>query len=167
MIERIKPWWQSLALRERHLLTVGGGLLVVMILWYGLWSPLQQQIKNSELQVERQRQTLHWMQSKSSELRNLQATSATGVGAVLNGSVEATLYQSARQFQLSIQRIQPQGKQFSVDIANASFNQLLDWFLLLEQQYGISVTGIELTAEPSRQGVVQVRRLLLRGSDND
>lgn len=136
-----------------------------MLLWFTVYQPIQRAKNNAQQQVKRHQQALIWMQQHSAELITLQKESN-----IINNqtdSLESMIYQSAKQNQITIQRLQPQGKQILAEIGVVTFSQLLDWFIQLEQKFNIKVMSIEINADNKQSGIVQVRHLLLQGVTSD
>lgn len=165
MKEHLISWWRGRERREKQLLVFVGILFIIMLLWFTVYQPIQRAKNNAQQQVKRHQQALIWMQQHSAELITLQKESN-----IINNqtdSLESMIYQSAKQNQITIQRLQPQGKQILAEIGVVTFSQLLDWFIQLEQKFNIKVMSIEINADNKQSGVVQVRHLLLQGVTSD
>lgn len=165
MKEHLISWWRGRERREKQLLVFVGILFIIMLLWFTVYQPIQRAKNNAQQQVKRHQQALIWMQQHSAELITLQKESN-----IINNqtdSLESMIYQSAKQNQITIQRLQPQGKQILAEIGVVTFSQLLDWFIQLEQKFNIKVMSIEINADNKQSGIVQVRHLLLQGVTSD
>lgn len=165
MKEQIISWWIKRERREKQLLVFVAILFVIMLLWFTVYQPIQREKSNAQQQVKRHQQALIWMQAHSAELITLQKES--NVIHNKTDSIESMIYQSAKKNQVTIQRLQPQGKQILAEIGGVTFSQLLDWFIQLEQQFNIKVMAIEINADNKQSGLVQVKHLLLQGVNGD
>lgn len=165
MTVHIVSWWMGREQREKQLLIFVGILFIIMVLWFAVYQPIQRAKNNALQQVKRHQQALIWMQQHSAELITLRKES--NVTRSQTDSIESMIYQSAKQNQIAIQRLQPQGKQILAEIRLVTFNQLLDWFVQLEQKFNIKVMAIEINADNKQPGIIQVRRLLLQGVTGD
>lgn len=165
MKEQIISWWIKRERREKQLLVFVAILFVIMLLWFTIYQPIQREKSNAQQQVKRHQQALIWMQTHSAELKTLQKES--NVIHNKTDSIESMIYQSAKKNQVTIQRLQPQGKQILAEIGGVTFSQLLDWFIQLEQQFNIKVMAIEINGDNKQSGLVQVKHLLLQGVNGD
>ena len=68
-IEKLKIKWQSLNIRERFYLKLGSIFIVLVIIYYGLISPLNNSIDNLQQQITAQRSLALWMQPRVKALR--------------------------------------------------------------------------------------------------
>ena len=154
----MKQWWQNLTSRERQIVLAGGLMLLLVILYQNLWSPLQQHLRLQRNQVQQLQQQLGWMQQQAPLVRQLKR--APSPGASRTGDITGTLSNSSQAYQIALKRIQPQGDNALVEIDITGFDQLVNWLGMLEQQHGITPQQIDLqrTGEP---GKIQVKRLLL------
>jgi general secretion pathway protein M len=155
----MKQWWINLAERERQLLLAGSFALVVAIVYWGGWHPLQQALQQSRSQVQQLQQQLLWMQQQAPLVSQLKQTAHKD--DVSNTDIASALSVSSKTQHLLLKRIQPQGSSALVELDALGFDQLTSWLDLLERQYGIIPQQIELQTLPEHAGKVQVKRLLL------
>jgi len=155
----MKQWWLNLAARERRILLLGGFAVLIALLYWEGWHPLQQNLQQSRTQVQQLHQQLNWMREQAPLVNQLKQTSRTN--APSNIDIASALTASSQTQQLILKRIQPQGENAQVELETVDFAQLLAWLDLLEQQYGITPQQIELQSLPGLAGKVLVKRLLL------
>ncbi len=160
----MKAWWEQLAEREQRLLMVVAALLVVAILYWGLWAPLANGAAHSQQQRVTAERELAWLQAQAeSYVRRggSKATSATPPADV--SAMSALINSSSRGFSITISRMQPQGEMLQVWIDEVPWQQLLGWLGQLQREHGVVVNSVDL-ARGDSQGRVKVRRLeLTRG----
>ncbi|NCB61197.1 MAG: T9SS type A sorting domain-containing protein [Gammaproteobacteria bacterium] len=146
----MKQWWQNLTTRERQIVLAGGLMLLLVILYQNLWSPLQQHLRLQRNQVQQLQQQLGWMQQQAPLVRQLKR--APSPGASRTGDITGTLSNSSQAYQIALKRIQPQGDNALVEIDITGFDQLVNWLGMLEQQHGITPQQIDLqrTGEPGK-----------------
>lgn len=155
----MKTWWSGLSGREQRLLGVAGGALLLMLLYWGAWQPFRDQLEQGRRRVASQQQILDWMQAQGQLVQRLQGN--RGRRPDLSTPLDAVVSKTAGQFQLQITRLQPSGQQLQLEMTQADFNKLLGWLQRLEQEFGVRVQQLDLSALEERQGQVRVRRLLL------
>ena len=151
--------WQALSERERRLLLVGGGALLLAFVYWGLWQPFQTGLAESRARVASQQATLAWMQEQGGRVLSLQRQGGAKVD--LSGSLESVVNQSASRAKITLTRMQSLSGQVQVEIERLPIDRWLEWVRQLEEQYGITVAALELAALPEIKGEVKVRRLVL------
>nr|WP_281241984.1 type II secretion system protein M [Ferrimonas sediminum] len=151
----VKLWWSRLNPRERQMLTLAAPFLVVGLFYWMVWQPLG----NAVIQAER------GLKSEQAKLASLKADAGrylsqkSGAGTQARGSLSQLATESARQFALSIDRMQPQGDKLQVWLDESSFDGLLNWLSYLSEQ-GVRVEALDLSRADAN-GKVEVRRLQL------
>jgi len=159
MMQTLMQRWQALSERERRLLLLGGGALLLAFLYWGLWQPFQQGLADSRERVASQQATLAWMQEQGGRVLSLQRQGGAKVD--LSGSLESVVNQSASRAKITLTRMQSMKDQVQVEIERLPFERWLDWVRQLEEQYGVTVASLELAALPEIKGEVRIRRLVL------
>lgn len=154
----MKQWWRQLAERERQILLLGAASVLFALLYWGGWAPLQQNLQQSRGQLKQLQQQLDWMQQQAPLVHQLKQTAP--LNHVVEIDMASAITASSQTKKMTLKRIQPQGDNTLVELDIVSFDQLVNWLDLLEQQYGISAQQIELQSLPI-VGQVQVKRLLL------
>ncbi|WJV52592.1 type II secretion system protein M [Prodigiosinella aquatilis] len=157
-MNELRQHWQSMSLRERRLMLVCVGLVVLCLLYYLLWQPWQRQSQQWRLMIERERQTVSWMPKQAARLPTPRGRKQVSGREV---SLTVLIPQTAAQYGITIQRLQPQGNQVSVTLSRSDFNSLMHWLLELEQKNGVITQVLEVAAVENSMGNVDVSRLLL------
>lgn len=155
----MKQWWFNLAERERQLLLVGAASILIGMLYWGIWAPLQHYRQASELRVKQLQQQFDWMQQQAPLIHQLAQSKPSNNRRNIDIASAITL--SSQTQKMALKRLQPQGDNALVELDIVNFDQLIQWLALLEQQYNIQPQQIELQALPTSIGNVQVKRLLL------
>ena len=153
----MKSRWNSLSQRERLLVGVGGALLVLMVIYWGAWRPFSNSIETAEQQLSKQREALSWMQLRAGDLRQQPAGARQPDRST---TLEAVANTTSRQLGVSLTRLQPTEQDLLVELQVLEFERLMNWLVVMERDYGVSVKVIELAAEGGK-GMVRVRRLQL------
>ncbi|MAA75269.1 MAG: general secretion pathway protein GspM [Salinisphaeraceae bacterium] len=161
----MKAWWASLAERERQILGLGGGVLLITLFFLLVWEPLGESIETLERQMASQQELNARLLQIAEEA---DAARASGAAATLKGQNQAlfsVVDQSSRSAGLrdAITRIQPEGDdQAAVTLEAAGFNPLMFWLHTLEMEYGIGTASLSVSAADSN-GEVDARLTLKRG----
>ena len=158
----MKEQWQQLSLREKRLVVITAIVVMVSLLYFMIWQPLQDGIDTSRVRVSAQINTLQQIRAQATEAKQLRASKTRG-GTRGGGSLLVIIERTAQQRNLksSLQKVQPEGQDgVRVWVENASFDQLIDWLDLLENKNTIYVSEIyiERQKEPGRIN----SRILLR-----
>ena len=153
----MKAWWLGLNTREQKLIASLSGVFVIFLLYSFIWQPLNENIEKGQKKLSRQQELLSWV---SSETTRYKAASKNSQGKSSAGSLSSIINRSAKQNNLTITRVQPQGSDIQVWIDNVAFKQLLSWLQQLSNDQGIQVKAIDLT-RGEQAGQVRVKRLQL------
>lgn len=159
----MKEKWQQLSSREKRLVILTAVVVMITVVYFMIWQPLQDGIQTSRVRVKAQHQTLAEMQEQAAEARQLLAAQRQGNDSRSSGSLLVIIERTAQSKNLKsrLQKVQPEGEDsVRVWVENASFDQLIDWLALLENRNTIYVSEIiiERQKEPGRVN----SRILLR-----
>ncbi|GHG03946.1 type II secretion system protein GspM [Thalassotalea marina] len=152
----MKQWWQNLQTREQQLVLVMLPFVVIFMFYQLIWSPLNEAIAAADKKLSRQQELATWVNTETARLK----ASTGGQAKGWTGSLSSAINRSARQRNITISRVQPQGSDVQVWIDNIEFNRLLDWFSVLANEQGIYVKSVDLT-QGNAAGEVVVKRLQL------
>ncbi|MBI5450372.1 MAG: type II secretion system protein M [Gammaproteobacteria bacterium] len=156
-------YWQNLQTRERRLILAALLLVLPLLLYLGVWRPLQQQVNTLQHRVEAQQETEAWMQQAAAEVLRLRARDGA---ATSGGSLLATMERSTRQYNLgmALKRVEPDGiGKVRVQFESAEFDRLVEWLEALAVQHTIQVESATLDRQ-STAGIVNAQ-LVLIGSE--
>jgi general secretion pathway protein M len=155
-MEQFKEWWGSITAREQQLTMVSLILVCIAVLYWGIWTPLTDQLSESKKQLTRAEATLSWTKEKASLLLGAGA----GKQQAKRGDLSQILNSSARKNGITFSRIVNKQDKIEVWITNVEFDLFLKWLTTLNNQYGVSVLNADL-AKTSQKGYIKVNRLLL------
>ncbi|USD37809.1 MULTISPECIES: type II secretion system protein M [Ferrimonas] len=155
MMAAVKLWWSKLNPRERQMLTLAAPFLVVGLFYWMVWQPLGSAVTQAERGLKSEQAKLASLKADASRYLNQKS----GSGTQARGSLSQLATESARQFALSIDRMQPQGDKLQVWLDESSFDGLLNWLSFLSEQ-GVRVEALDLSRADTN-GKVEVRRLQL------
>jgi general secretion pathway protein M len=158
----MKDWFAGLEPRERRLVTGGGVLLLVLLLYLMIWEPIAGNYQGLKDGVAEQKKTLAWMKQGAAELKLLQRGGSSAARGLGGRSLLAVVDQSARSGGLgpAIKRIEPEGsKGVKVWLEGVAFDPMILWLGQITRTYQIETSII--TIEPQGGGRVNARLTLL------
>lgn len=155
--QQLKPYWNSRNAREQLTLKLLGVTLLLALIYYAIIMPLQNARAAAETKLYNSQQLLGWVQQNIA--RYQAAGGDPSSTTAIAGSLQQNVTNVARNYNLSIARIQPQNNDLIVVIDEAPFNQVLEFMQAL-QNTGISVKSVDI-AEQGAPGQVRVRRIVV------
>lgn len=159
----MKQWLASREPRERRALLLGLIAVVAVVLYAGVWQPLNREVGRLQSAVTRQQADLAWMKRAAAEVGKLRANQSRRPAADSGQSLLALVDASSRGAHLDkvIRRLEPQGTdQVQVWIEGAGFDALARWLVGLQAQSGVEVTLASM--EQKGVGTVDARLTLAR-----
>ncbi|MEI6898027.1 MAG: type II secretion system protein M [Psychromonas sp.] len=153
---QFKEWWESISQREQQLSILSVVVIAIAILYWGIWTPLTEQLNDSNKQLMRAQKTLSWTQEKVAIV--LQASAGNPQRRSVN--LTQILNTSARQNNINFSRIMNKNDRIEVWINEVEFNNFIKWLAKLSNRHGITVLNADL-AKTNRSGYIKVNRLLL------
>ena len=141
-MNKLTLWYAGLARREQKMVGIGGIVVALMILVFGIIVPLQSAGANAQRRNDSKRDDLAWMREHAAEIRSAgnQLTQDTGEAPVVlvdrigreSGLAEA------------LRGTQPSGSGVRVQLEAAPFDTLVAWLDALDQRYGFAVESISV-----------------------
>jgi len=134
-----RAWYEILAERERRLVLVAGGFVAIALLWLLLVLPLHTITAKRAARVEKKTADLVWMRSMAPQVA---AARSSGSTTSSNESLVVLIDRTARQAGLgsSLRDQSPNGQHsLRLRLESASFDSLVAWLALLQQQHGVAV----------------------------
>jgi len=142
----MKQWWLGLQANERRMLVIGALALGLILPYFVIWSPIQDDVAALQKQVQEQRAVKRWMTQAAVEVKQL----GGGGGAVRpqdGRSLMAVVDQTAKRSGLGsgLKRLEPEGQTaVKVWLEQVSFDDMLRWLSSLEQKNGLAVATITI-----------------------
>jgi general secretion pathway protein M len=155
----MKQWFLSRQPQERLALIVMAIFLIGAALYTLFWIPLNEDIAQKNTWVTEQKKTLDWMQQTAIKINQLKPDSKAGQNKKSNESLITTIDRTAKQQRLRdvVKRIKPQGNdKAQLWLEQASFDRMVRWLDLLQQQHNISITTITVDRQ-SGSGLINAR----------
>jgi general secretion pathway protein M len=139
----VKTWFAGLDPRERRLVMAAAALLLVLLLYVGLWEPLVNNVDRLRSSTAQQQSVLSWMQQAAQEVKQLRG-GGTVARPATGQSLLSLVDSSAKAGRLgtALKRVQPDGEQrVRVWLEAASFDDLVRWLTTLQQRQGVHVVS--------------------------
>jgi general secretion pathway protein M len=156
-MENMRIWWQSIAIREQQLVGFCAVVLVIGIVYWGIWAPISNAQEAAERDNIAAQKTLNYVKQSANKITGLKQA---GAQAKVPGSLSSIVNQTAGQYQLEITRMQPQGDKIQLWMDDVPFDALLGYLNDLVTQKGLTLDSVDLT-ESDVAGFVKVRRIQL------
>lgn len=154
----MKDWFKGLEQREQNLVLMLAGVLCIAFTYFAIYQPLSDKLTRAQSGLEREQRLLAWVESNGAKLAALRASSGGSVN-VGNQSLEQIINGSARRYQLTLNRLQPQSQKLQVTLDNAPFTQLLAWIQELQLSNGVTIEVAEFRPQ-SAPGFVKTRLIV-------
>jgi general secretion pathway protein M len=155
-IEAVRQWWLALSARERLMLSVLGVVLLAVVGWYGVATPLMGLSKASRERVE-------LASTQLASLRALAASRPAGAAAPSAGTAQSLVEAAAGKAGVSIaRRRQDANGRFTIWVSTIDARALLPWLASLERDGGVAVT--DFTASRQDNGAVEAEITFAKAS---
>ncbi|MEI5999100.1 type II secretion system protein M [Paraburkholderia bengalensis] len=145
--ELLNAWagfWEVRTPREKALLTWGGAVLAVVIVWSVLWAPAQEGRARLRASIPSLQRQLSQMTAQANEARSLSAA-AQGV-APTGGALKDALAASLNDHGLAATQVQVLGNAVQIQLKNASFPAWTLWLDDARKQFKVQVAETHVTA---------------------
>lgn len=140
-------WWLERTQRERYIISIGGAIATVLIVYVLIWEPLTAHIANLRQDVLQDNALLSWMDSAASRIdqfRKQGYTRKQPSTQALLVTVEQSLMQSKlSQYVANTQ--QQSNQQINLALKNVPFDRMMDWIETLWKVNNITVTNLAAT----------------------
>ena len=158
MMESI-PFWRRLSSREQMAMSGGAGLLVVVLLVFYVWQPLEKERTRLRTSLPTLRLEAQQMRVDAAEVPRLNSTAKPSSNA---GGLRAAVEQAASVHGLQVTQVSSEGtNKLSITLAVAPFDSWVKWLAALQAQYAIRLESCRVDAL-SQAGMVKVQAVLVR-----
>ena len=153
MITRLHGWWRSRTLREQKLLLVAGALVSSMILWFGIWRPIDGALVDARKRHERAVLALADARSQADAIRVLGRVAPSAMSAPLLTAIG----QLAGEAGFTVTRIEPQSaRQVNLVLSAVRGPALFTWVSELERRHGLIVDRLSARANSDATLAVEI-----------
>lgn len=145
----INNWWQTLAARERLLITIGVIVGIVLLLYAFILHPLNSSIADLRDDIQTQQSLLQWMQQADLHILQLRQAGYTATSVSTQHEAILVLAEhklSDMKLNRYLQQVkQPQNNTIVLHFHHVPFDALLHWVQDLSRQYQINVQQFQAT----------------------
>ena len=142
----MREWFDSLAPRERIIVSVGAVLVGVMLFWGIVIAPLDSSVTRLGKRVDDKRELITWMQQAAVRIKSAGPGAATA-GDGGEGSLVVLVDRSARSAGLgnALTRNQPVGEDgIRIQLRDASFGAMAQWLTQLKTSNGLALESASI-----------------------
>lgn len=144
-----KDWWQSLAVREKQAVSIGGGVLAVFLIYSLIYAPLYTRIDSMRKQIVTSSKTLAWMQQADKQIADLSRSGVkahSGETPVTVLSEIQTQLNTANLAQTLTQLKQITTDSISLQFKEVSFDKMISVLIALSRTHAVTVTQCTVIA---------------------
>ena len=159
-LERFRVWWAARNERERQILSLGGGALILILFYLAVWEPLGKSQTRRETALTDARELAMRLELLATQSQRGRNTNVVASGQSLLSVVDQSAKTSAIGKPPS--RLQPEGDNtVRLWFEDVPFDSVLRWLNDLQQRQGVRVSDADIERE-SGSGLVNVRLTLVR-----
>ena len=136
----MRDWFESLAPRERLIVSVGAGVVGLIVFWSIVLAPLASGVDRLNTRIDSKRASLSWMQMAAAEISS--AGDVSTAAGDPDQSLDVVIYRTARQSGIgeSLTRNQPVGEDgIRVRLEGAPFDVVTQWLGQLQAGHGLAL----------------------------
>jgi len=157
-VQRALQFVDALEKRDRVALVGLAAFFAVLFLYFGMWAPANEYLRDSLEYRNRQLSVLQYMRASEQHARDVAGSKRQTVMA--GQSLLTQISRSARQHQIQPNRMQPEGSNaVSVWFDSVAFNDFIRWLEQLTVEQGIDIKQISIDRE-DEPGKVNARIVL-------
>lgn len=154
----IRQYWSKMNERDQMALSIGGTVLLVILFYSLMYSPLLNAVKEERATLIEQHETLLWMESVQSSSQERSVKKKTIGSNKLLGIINQQLNQpDLRPFPFQLQQINKTDIQLSFD--RVPFTVFIHWLWELSEQYQITIQQLSLE-KLNKPGIIKASLVL-------
>jgi len=138
---KIKEWWGNLKTREKRIVLIGGFLLVIACVYFGIWSPLIDKIALTRQQILVNENLLAFMKAADKTISSrIKKTSTRPKAApvALMSDLQSRIKESGLSNSMT-QLKQLSNDSITLQFQKVDFDQSVQLLLSLVKQYNVSI----------------------------
>ena len=158
-MDPILRFWQRLSAREQVIVGSGAGLVVIILLAFYVWQPLEKERTRLRASLPKLRTLAQQMQTDAVAVPKLKSTAKP---PPLAGGLKEVVEQTASAHRLQVTQASPEGNgKLNVSLASVPFDAWVKWLAILQAQHAIRLDACRVEAL-SQSGMVKVQAVLSR-----
>lgn len=153
--------FNNLNLREKQIISLGLFILIIALIYFLLWSPLDSAVTALRTQIRSDQGLLTWMQNADQQIRSLEKIETVApsssqrslLGILQNAINETPLAKNVKQLhQMDVDSVQ-------MVFENVNFDELMTWLIHMTKQENLMITQMIITPM-NRSGLVHADLIL-------
>jgi general secretion pathway protein M len=153
-MNELKLFWQARTTRERMTLLVGGGLLLVALLYAFVWQPISRERQKLHVALPELRAKAAQMKLDAQEIQRLKGATTAGAQNI-RGAIEQSAQASGMRDKLTSTDVLDKSRA-RVTLSDVPFDQFLAWLDRLQQDGHVRLEAGQVEALP-QTGHVKVQ----------
>lgn len=150
----IKERWLQLSIREQQTVKIGGIFLILLMMYFAVWSPLTTSVTDLKIAANENTALLHWMEDTDQKIELLQKNSSTNHARASLSMIQQTIQHSDISNNLSDMQ-QKERDSVQLVFKEVNFDQLMTW-LIDHSSEGWIISEFSIT-KTSKPGMVSAR----------
>jgi general secretion pathway protein M len=150
----------GLGVRERLLVFIGGGLLLLVLLYGLAWRPMSERVGQLRATVSEQRALEKWMEGAVAEVKRLRG--AQSANRAERQSLLSLADRTARQSGIgpAVRRVEPEGAdKVRLQLEQAPFDDMMAWIESMVSQYHVHIDTVTVESR-DQSGLVNARVII-------
>lgn len=163
MTNQLKHWYNTLSQREQRLFVLGVIVVCLVLLWVGVYQPVNKRIAQQVDLNQRLQSQLNQMQNLVGEVASDELEQVQPIPANMTFSSWIDQQLQSVNLQQMVNRTEPiNADSLSVWLQGAPFNQVIDWLQNLSEKYAVQVDQIDVTVVDVELGLTDIRMRLVK-----
>lgn len=153
----VSRWFLQLQPQEQRALKLLGVFLGAVMLWYGMWLPVQGARDRHEQSYRVALADLRWMKSQEGAAKAAPVVNDAGQGE----SLLSVATGSAQRFHIALSHAEPaEAGRLHVSLESVAFDALMLWLDALQREAGVHAVRVSFERQAERSGYVRVTLVL-------
>jgi general secretion pathway protein M len=148
-LNQLQQWWSQLAEREKRMVSVGGVIVTIFILYAGMWHPFLSHLQTMRNRIHADQQTLRWMQEADKSLQKLENQTEKKNQAISPVALLGLLQKQINEAGLAtnLTGLKQSGNDaIEIQFQKVDFDKLMSFLLVVAKSYKVSFTQMNAIA---------------------
>lgn len=153
----IKSWWEDKTQREKCFLAVLALISLGVFVWYGIVNPIDNLINKRQMQLQKMKRDLVWMEEQASAHGLLRQHA-------LSQPLEKTVLDEAMRANLSITVENSDRDRLTIKPTTLPLENLSQWLNALQYTHGVIIEDLQFAIDGKTEANINVEKMSLRSS---
>jgi general secretion pathway protein M len=158
-MNELRQWFESLADRERILVSIAAAVVAIGIIYFAIWMPIDNSLASAQKKLAAKEKSLLWMEQSVAKV----ISSSSSSGSTRSATPLITLVNSSgRAKGFNFSKVLPKDdNEISLLIDEVKFDDFITWLDSLQSQHHITVEQLTVN-QLDRIGYVKANFKLVR-----